>query len=69
MEATESRDLGFSEPQPVIEVHHKGKKRVYLVLDSVIAERLGITEDDCRFSQAVAENGIICRLIRKGITA
>jgi hypothetical protein len=66
MTGTESSRLSFSDPQPVIEVTHKGKKRTFIVVDPAIAERLGLSEDTCRFSQSITDGGVILKLVRKG---
>lgn len=66
---TEPSHLGFSDPQPVIEVTHKGKKRTYAVIDPAIAERLGLDEETCRFEQSITEHGVIFKLVRKGAAA
>lgn len=70
MTGTDSRDLGFSDPQPVIEVTHKGKKRTYAVIDYDLAFRLGLNEETDRFEQAIGDDGeLVLKLKRKGAEA
>ena len=63
---TNPTDIDFSEPHLVIETQRRGKKYIFVVLDNDIAKRLGVTEDDTRFSQTIADNGdVILKLVRR----